>query len=168
MLNVPSQPKTPLVQDVVSLAATAEHTYCGNYSGTPNNPAAGFHRHREASIFKTATATASGNTTVWTPATGNRFRLLGYYIDLTENAATAGGAVVVISWQDGTTPIGLSHSIFIPNAGGSTAGAAYQSGHIDLGGYGYLSIAANSVLNINLSAALSSGTISVIALGTEE
>jgi hypothetical protein len=39
---------------------------------------------------------------------------------------------------------------------------------LDLGVFGILSAAANNVLNVNLSVALATGNVRIIAMGTEE
>lgn len=123
---------------------------------------------RVPDTFKTVATAANGNTALWTPAAGKKFRLMGYRVDVTGNAAAAAGAVKTISLFDGAAgATGLVHSVFVPGAA-LAAGALYTSGWIDLGKLGYLSTAANNVLNVNLSTALTAGVVRVIACGTEE
>lgn len=111
-------------------------------------------------------ATGAGNTAVWTPGSGKKFNILKYMIGVVGNAATTGGGVITISLQDGSTAIGHAHYVYIPATG--LAGAAiYMSPWIDLGPVGYPSSAANNVLNINLSAAVTGG-VWIILMGTEE
>jgi hypothetical protein len=125
-------------------------------------------RLRTPSIFKTASATAAGNTAVWTPAAGKRFRLMRYRIEVTGNAAQATAGTVTIQFQDNTTNMAAAHSVFVPQTAGTVMGADWNSGWIDLGN-GIISTAANNVLNINLSSTLTpSGIVRVIACGTEE
>lgn len=124
-------------------------------------------RLRTANVFKTVTATASGDTAVWTPAAGKKFRLLGYTIEVTGEAATAGGARIEIVLRDNTTAIGCGSSVYVPNAGGTVMGAEYNSGQRTIGN-GKLSAVADQILNVNLSAALSAGVVRVNAWGTEE
>lgn len=123
---------------------------------------------RNPNIFKTASATASGNTAVWTPTSGKKFRLMRFCLQVTANASQTTGGVVTIKFQDATTDIGLAFDVFIPTtAVTTTAGDAFVSPWIDLGN-GYLSSAANNVLNVNLGSALANGTCRVLATGTEE
>lgn len=132
-------------------------------SGSNVNAAVGL---RTPQVFKTVQATASGNTALWTPTSGKKFRLMRYRVQVTGNAATSGGAVVTISFQDSATGLPFAHDLFLPSTGGTTM-QGYDSGWIDLGN-GYLSTTANNVLNVNLSAALSAGNVRVQVCGTEE
>ena len=123
---------------------------------------------RTPAIFKSAVATASGNTAVWTPTTGKKFRLMRFMIVLTDEAVRAVAGDITVKFQDATTDIGVSFPVYVPaTAIGSPIGEAWTSGWIDLGN-GILSAAANNVLNINLSAALTAGTFGVLVAGTEE
>lgn len=117
-------------------------------------------------VVKSTTATASGGTAVWTPAAGKKFRLMGYQIQLTANAAVAAGAVVHIDLFDGATFL-TRHSFFVPTTAVTTTPGAYTTPWIDLGN-GFLSSAANNGLSITLSAALTSGEASIVASGSEE
>lgn len=121
---------------------------------------------RTPNIFKTATATASGNTAAWTPTAGKKFRIMRFMIQVTGNAITAGGAVITVSFQDAAAAIGLAMDVFVPATAFST-GDDFISPWVDLGN-GFLSAAANNVLNINLSAALTAGNVRVTVCGTEE
>lgn len=122
---------------------------------------------RTPSIFKSATATASGDTAVWTPSAGKKFRLMRYSIQVTADVATSGGGDVDIVLRDSTTATAASFSTYIPAVAGTTFGNTNQTGWVDIGN-GILSAAANNVLNVNLSAALTSGKVRVVAIGTEE
>lgn len=128
---------------------------------------ANWDRVRTPNVFKTATATASGDTAVWTPASGKKFRLLRYSIQITSDAAQAVGGAFDIILRDATTGLAFSFSSFVPGIAGSTFGNTNQTGWTDLGN-GYVSSAANAVLNVNLSAALTSGKVRVVVVGTEE
>lgn len=142
----------------------------GSSSAMPVAPVAwngaAFARVRVPNVFKTVTATASGDTAVWTPAAGKKFRLMRYFIGVTNDAAMTGGGDLDIVLRDATTALGVGHSLYVPATGGTGLGA-YQSGWIDLGN-GPLSAAANNALNINLSAALSAGKVRITVCGTEE
>ncbi len=124
---------------------------------------------RIPNVFKTAVATAAGNTAAWTPTSGKKFRLLRYQIELTANVSLTAGAVITISFQDATTAMPIAHDVYVPTtAVTTTAGDAYNSGWIDLGGLGILSATANNVLNVNLGSALATGNCRVNVAGTEE
>ena len=118
--------------------------------------------------FLTVTATASGNTAVWTPPSGAKFRLLRYLIEVTQDAKAASAADLAIIFEDATTPMGIGHSVFIPTASATTFGSGYRSGWVDLGGVGYRSITADNVLNVNLSFALTSGVVRVTIAGNSD
>lgn len=122
---------------------------------------------RTPSVFKNITATASGDTAVWTPTTGKKFRLMGFAINVTANAAQSVAGVLNVVLRDATTPIGLGYSVFVPGAAGANFQDDSSMGFIQLGN-GYLSTTTNNVLNINLSAALTSGVVQIVAIGTEE
>lgn len=124
-------------------------------------------RYRLPRIFKSVTATASGNTAVWVPTTGKRFQLLRAQFFLTSDAATATGGPLTVKLQDVTTDIGVSVPVYVPTTGG-TGGGGWTSGQVDLGAYGYRSSAVNQTLNVNLSAALTAGSLGVMVMGTEE
>lgn len=128
-----------------------------------------------ASFFKrgvgrmtSATATASGNTAVWTPTVGAKFRVLCVGLDVTQNAAAAAAGVITIQLEDGSTPIpGLLWSVFVPSAAGTTFGSGYHE-PVSCFANGFISSTANNVLNVNLSAALTAGNVTVRAYGTDE
>jgi hypothetical protein len=124
-------------------------------------------RIRIPNTFKTATATASGDTAVWTPAGGKKFRLMRYQIQVTADAAQASGGDIDIILRDASTGLAASFSVYVPGTAGTTFGNTASTGWIDLGN-GILSAAANNVLNVNLGAALTAGKIRVVACGTEE
>ncbi len=124
-------------------------------------------RLRIAEVFNTATATASGNTALWTPAAGKKFRLMGYSFLITQNAAQSVGGLLEITFQDGTTPLPFALSVFVPGAAGTVVGAGDNTGWVVLGN-GKISSTVNNVLNINLSAALTAGEVRSVAIGTEE
>ena len=118
--------------------------------------------------FKTVSATSSGNTALWTPVSGKKFRLQRLMVMLTSNASLAAGAVEVISFQDGSTDIALTFSIWVPTVSIATGAVEmFTSPWIDLGN-GILSATANNVLNVNLGTTLANGVCRVIACGQEE
>lgn len=132
------------------------------YNGTS------FDRTRTPNTFKTVTATATGDTAVWTPTSGKKVRLMRYQIQISGNAAQAVAGDFDIVLRDATTAIGVGLTVYVPGAGaGAKPSDGLASGWVDLGN-GFLSAAANNVLNVNLSAALTAGKVRVVACGTEE
>jgi hypothetical protein len=122
---------------------------------------------RTPSIFKTVQATASGNTAVWTPTSGKKFRLMRIFVQITDNASLASGAVLTVDLRDSNTSTNITFDIFVPTTAVTTVIGDGMDQFLDLGN-GILSAAANNVLNVNLSAACATGNVRVIAMGTEE
>jgi hypothetical protein len=149
----------------------ADEIYGGAFSGTANAALSGWSKMRAPTVFKTVQATATGNTAIWTPGSGNKFRLMKYQIEATGNLALTAAGVLTVSFQDATTGMPIAHDIYVP-ATAFTSGQAYNSGWVDLGAFGILSAAANNALNVNLSFALTgaggAGNIRVNVCGTEE
>ena len=139
----------------------------GNSNSVYNG--ASWDRQRTPNVFKTAQATASGNTALWTPASGKKFRLMRLFVQVTANAYLDSGAgVLTVTFQDATTGINLAFDVYLPAASVSAPlGDAFASGWIDLGN-GVLSATANNVLNINLSGKVDAGNVRVTCCGTEE
>jgi hypothetical protein len=138
---------------------------CNGYTTTSGNLAV---MARTPAVFKTVSATAAGNTALWTPTAGKKFRLMRYIVEVTSNANLAAGAVEVISMQDSAADIAQTHSVWIPTTSVTTgAPPLFVSGWIDLGN-GILSASANNVLNVNLGTALAAGAVRVTCCGTEE
>ena len=123
-------------------------------------------RLRTPIIFKTVSATATGSTAAWTPAGGKKFRLMRFKVQVTANATLAGAAVVTIALLDAAADMLLTSSVYIPAAATALTNIL-ESDWIDLGN-GFLSSVANNVLNANLSAALTAGSVRLILSGTEE
>ena len=126
----------------------------------------------EPYVFKTVQANALGDTALWTPASGKKFRLMRLYVMVPTNCTIAARGVLTILLRDGTTALAVAMDVWL----GQTAPVetasnippqALDSGWIDLG-VGILSAAPNNVLNVNLSAALASGNVRVMVAGTEE
>jgi hypothetical protein len=118
-------------------------------------------------VFRSGTFTALGDTALWTPAAGKRWRLMRYRFALTGNAAMGTGGVLSIMLRDATAASPFGAAVYVPAVAANTLGA-YTSPWIDLGTTGYLSAAANNVLNVNLSAALTGGQVRVLVAGVEE
>jgi hypothetical protein len=140
----------------------------GLFSGTAQTTLQGYTPARTPTIFKQVSTLATGSTALWTPGTGNKFRLLKFKIQVTANAVAGAAAVLVIGLLDSATVLGLSHSVYIPAVAAAALAGSYDSGWIDLGFFGYLSATANNVLNVSLSFALTGGAVNVIACGTED
>jgi hypothetical protein len=117
-----------------------------------------FESLRTPTVFKIASANAINDTALWTPAGGKRFRLMGFTWTIPNTATAAAGTVITL--RDAAADI-----FNIITMGNTTAG---QTGTVVLPGNGYLSAAADQVLNIHLSAALTVGVIAFSAFGTEE
>ena len=126
-------------------------------------------RMRAATTFRSAAATAVGNTALWTPAASKKFRRLGYRIEVSGNVTQTTGGDFTVSLYDGASnPTAFVHHFNVPTTGASSGAlGGYTTGWIDTSN-GLISALANNVLNINLSAALTSGTIRVIVKGNEE
>jgi hypothetical protein len=161
-----------VVSPINSTAANSNPIATGIWVST-NNPASGtgFVAQRTPAIFKTASvpATASGNTAVWTPTSGKKFRLMRFQITAQGLSATA-ATILTISFQDATTAINIgTYDVLLPAAANLQAGITTVSAWVDLGN-GVLSAAANNVLNANISATVTgaTGTFRVNACGTEE
>lgn len=122
---------------------------------------------RTPSTFKTAKATATGTTAVWTPTSGKKFRLMRFKIMITADAHQTSGGEVDFDLQDSSTSINVIHTVFIPTAAGTTLAGWYDSGWVDLGN-GILSTTANNVLNLVFTATGFVGAVRVITVGTEE
>lgn len=125
-------------------------------------------RLRTPNTRKPFNVSVAGNSAVWTPTTGKKFRLLGYHLACTQNAARSGTGQVIVKFQDGTNDINIQHSVFVPTTAATTMDGGWTTGWVDLGGLGVLSTAANNVLSINLSIALTAGVFTGYVVGTEE
>jgi hypothetical protein len=125
----------------------------------------------EPNVFKTVQASASGNTALWTPATGKKFRLMRLIVQIPANVSLAARGVLTISFQDNTTDISLTFDHYVgqtaPVETASSEQPNFDTGWIDLGN-GIVSTTANNVLNVNLSAALAAGKVRITCCGTEE
>lgn len=126
----------------------------------------GWDRQRTPNVFKTAQANTAASTAIWTPTSGKKFRLMGFFVDLPDNASVAVAAQQTLIFDDGGTSILIAGAPFVPAVAGTVIGA-YQFGPISLGN-GYLSIAANRVLGFSTGSNLVTGLAQVSVWGTEE
>jgi hypothetical protein len=121
--------------------------------------------------INTVQASAAGDTAVWTPAGGKRFRLMAFKLDIPANCTLAARGIETIKLRDGTTDLGLTTDVWLgqtaPVETASSALPSFTTGWITLGD-GIWSAAANNVLNVNLGTALATGNVRVTCVGTEE
>jgi len=123
---------------------------------------------RAPALYATVETAANGITAIVTSSVGKKLRLLAYSIDVTADAATAGGADIVITLLDVAAATNMSMSVFVPAAAGAVFGANASTGWRILGGIGKLMAATNTALNVNLSAALTAGKVRVNIAYVEE
>lgn len=133
------------------VALSASYTY--GFNGDS------FDRNRVANVFKTVVATDSGDTAVWTPASGKKFRLMGYTISVCGTFLTLGVQTIVLN--DGATAV-ANH---VAGVGATVSGDSQIAANL---GQGKLSDTANNVLNITLGTDMLTGAVTINAWGTEE
>ena len=133
------------------------------YQMVANNAAGNEELLRTPNIWKTSSSiTSSGANAAWTPTAGKKFRLLGYNITVSKEAACAGA--FVLSIQDNATTFKV---LQLSNA------ALVATGQVEfftenMGPNGYFSTTVNNVLNLTLSGALTAGACAISTHGTEE
>jgi hypothetical protein len=145
--------------------------YGGAFSGTANAALQGWNKMRASTVFKTVQITSSAgtsNTAVWTPGSGNKFRLLKVFCQISDNASVASGTVVSVQLVDGSTNMPIVFDAFIPTTAVTTVIGDGLDQELDLGVFGILYATANNVLNVALTTALATGSVRIIAMGTEE
>jgi len=141
--------------------------YGGSYSGTAASALQYWSKSYTCTQFKTVQATASGNTAIWTPLTGNKWMLLAYQIQVTDNATLGSAGVETITFQDGTTAFGFGTDVYIPATALDTELQGYSGPWVSMGQFGYQSSTANNALNVNLGTALATGNVRVNVCGVE-
>jgi hypothetical protein len=119
-------------------------------------------RVRVPNVYKSVLVTATGDTTIWTPAAGKRFRLMGYSVQAAATIALAG--IGLLKLLDGASATIEQHALFF----GGTASAANWIGINSNLQNGYLSAVADNVLKVNLDVTPATGRISINVFGTEE
>lgn len=115
---------------------------------------ANWDRNRTQNIFVTAKITAAGSTALYTAAAGDYWRLMAYTIEFTGDAAPAATGDVDAQFFEGATALPIAHSIYCVAAGNTIADRTETSLKL---GNGLLAAATGSTLNIDLSAALTTG-----------
>ena len=119
---------------------------------------------RTPKIFKSAIATAAGDTLLWDPASTRSFRLMGYCIEVPGGVTFAAPAILTVTSRENAVALPFAHSFYITTAPRDNDA---RTPWVELGN-GYLA-AADANLNINLSAALAgTGAVRVIACGVED
>jgi len=116
-------------------------------------------------LAKSVDATAAGSSAVWTPASGKKFRLLAFEVNIGDDATIGVAGVETIRLLDSATRIwGVQTQL------GTTALTTdvTEQHIVTLPPNGYLSAAANNVLNVSLGTVLATGVVSVNAWGLEE
>jgi hypothetical protein len=150
--------------DALGASATGQFRVLGySYGFNGSN----WDRLRTPNIFRQGVRATSGNNAFWTPAAGKKFRLMGYFITMTAEAAAASAADMIISLTDAGALIGVSHSVYVPALSPTTSGGGFSTGFVSLGN-GILSAVANNALFLNITVTLTAGTVSAVAIGTEE
>lgn len=158
----------PLNNTQAAYIANPMLKYGGAFSGAANAALAGWSRARMPTVFKQVSSAATGSTAIWTPGTGNKFRLLGYRIQVTALAKAAAAADLVIKLLDSALDLGQAVMCTIQTTASASGGVFLDTGWVSLGEFGILSAAVNQVLNLNLSFALTGGLVNVTTQGTEE
>ena len=129
------------------------------------NPTTGLYETlRTPTTYKNALGQATGNTALWTPTAGKKFRILGFTIFVPVGAVN-GAADNLVTLKDGATTI---YDLFFIAAANTTSVITQFT--VYLPGNGFLSSAVNNVLNINCSSANGFTTygLYVTVWGTEE
>jgi hypothetical protein len=125
-------------------------------------------RLRTPTVWSGANASAIGATAIWTPAAGKKFRLMAGFIMVPSNCIQAVAGLIAFGLQDAAGAfMGKSFTTFVPGAAGPT-GPPLGFWPFVIPGNGWLSALANNSLNVNLSAALTTGLCIVGTMGTEE
>lgn len=122
---------------------------------------------RTPDTFLKIAVTAAGQTAVWTPAAGHRFRLMGFIITLSDDATLAVAGETTLTLQDAAAAI-HAFDFWLPSVAITTALGICPPIVVNLPQNGYLSSAINQALNANLSTALATGKFRVNAWGAEE
>lgn len=122
---------------------------------------AAFVRRLRASKFFALNLNAAGATVILSPPAGQKVWLLSYQLGLTGDASLAAAGYLDVTFQDisGPTSI-LAKRLWLPSAAGTTLGG-YEGPLVELGHGAFTSFGFG--LQINLSAALATGYLTVLA-----
>jgi len=121
---------------------------------------------RTPTTFAHFAAINTGNTLVWDPTAGTRFRLLGGVVTVTAQCTFAAAANNVFEFYDGVVRTHIGYFWFwVTAVAGTTPVVTFA---FDLRPNGYLSAAIDNNLNANLNATMTAGAVSGFVYGTEE
>lgn len=134
---------------------------------TPASSFSQWSKLRTPTTYKSVGANGSGSTAVWTPASGRKFRLMRYKLTWTGDGALGTAAQHTATFYDSGSSMGVVESVYLPTTAATATLGGFTTGWTDLSN-GILSAAANNVLNINLSAAVTRGYVQVLVCGVEE
>lgn len=163
-----SDPTTPSAKQyvgsvgVTSTFGTTTEMVVGSEQFVANIANANFEAIRAPTKWLTVpNINAAGNTAVWTPAAGKKFRLMGWTITLSKEAACAGAYAIQL--KDAAA---VFHEIDV-SAAALVAQGIVNIWTVNYPSNGMLSSAINNVLNLG-EAALTAGVVSFNGWGTEE
>ena len=121
---------------------------------------------RNVTKLHAVSATATGNTAVWTPAAGTKFVVTCVGLNVDGNSTQTTGGDITIQLEDGTTPIvGFLWTVFVPSTAGS--GGELLDEPISCFPNGFISSTTAQALNVNLSSALTAGHVTIRVYGQE-
>lgn len=127
-----------------------------------NIPGVAMEPVRTPNIFRSVQCATAAATTIWDPAANMRFRLMGGVISFA-GPILAAAAATTITFLDQAAAITLAFNAWIPVAATYIPHIAF-----DLKPNGYLSVAADNLLRVTLTANFTGGNIMVTVWGTEE
>lgn len=138
------------------------------YPGQGSGIYAGFDfpQYMPADFIQSEQSGLNASVTLWTPDASTAFRLLGWDISITANAAQTTAGTILVTLLDGGVSTGISFEVAVPAVSAATAGAILVS-RLKLNG-GYKSKGLGNVLTASLSAALIAGSFNFTVFGIEE
>ena len=104
---------------------------------------------------------AAGSAPIWTPAAGKHFRLLGGIITLSKDAACAGAFTIGLTENTIIMRFDISSAALVATGNVIVIPFAFPAN-------GYLCAITGQALNIQPSAILTAGYVSIVVWGTEE
>lgn len=111
----------------------------------------------------------SGTVTIWTPAAGKRFRVLGFDMTITPDATLAAAGVVSFIIQDSVGAFLYRSQVWLPNAAAPLVGSNnIKIGPWYPGGNGALGSSPGTTVQIVIGTALTAGTVCANVWGCEE
>jgi hypothetical protein len=138
------------------------NTFQNNVTQQAENP-------RTPTHWKQANANVAGAGTVWTPAAGKKYRLMGYHVYCGVQVAAAAATDLGVNIQDSGGTVLEALEVFLPAVSVVTAAGTITLASINLPGNGFLSPAINNTLQMVLSASMTgTAKIWIAAWGTEE